>query len=141
MTQGIPFDLPQWIAAHGLPVVSKGHGSSQVTGGSSTPAPGIVPIPIKSAFVVQFASGAVATGCHHNGCHGNNWHALRDLYEPGWQTRARSAALHSSSNGHPGQPSTSPGPAIRAGQAQQGESHHPTSSKRLSMPQRLHSGL
>ena len=74
----------------------------------------------KSAFVVQFASGAIAAGCHHNGCHGNNWHALRDLYEPGWQTRARSATLHVSSNGHPAQPSTSSGPAITSGQAQQG---------------------
>src|SRR5262249_45201077 len=72
------------------------------------------------AFVVQFASGAIAAGCHHNGCHGNNWHALRDLCEPGWQTRARSATLHVSSNGHSAQPSTSFAPALTSGQAQQG---------------------
>jgi P4 family phage/plasmid primase-like protien len=36
---------------------------------------------------VRLASGAIAAGCHHNGCQGNDWHALRDLYEPGWQTR------------------------------------------------------
>jgi hypothetical protein len=33
----------------------------------------------RSAYIVQFASGAVAAGCHHNGCSGNDWRALRDL--------------------------------------------------------------
>jgi hypothetical protein len=38
-----------------------------------------------SAFIVQFANGAIAAGCHHNGCSGKDWHALRDLVEPGWR--------------------------------------------------------
>lgn len=39
----------------------------------------------RSAYVVQFGNGAVAAGCHHNGCAGKDWHALRELVEPGWQ--------------------------------------------------------
>jgi hypothetical protein len=41
----------------------------------------------KSAFVIQFASGAIAARCHHNGCSGKDWHALRDVAEPGWRAR------------------------------------------------------
>jgi hypothetical protein len=44
----------------------------------------------RSAFVLQFADGAMAAGCHHNGCSGKNWHALRDVVEPGWQDRKAS---------------------------------------------------
>jgi hypothetical protein len=33
-----------------------------------------------SAFIVQFANGAVAAGCHHNGCARKDWPALRDLF-------------------------------------------------------------
>ncbi|MCP4542457.1 MAG: hypothetical protein GY832_35485 [Chloroflexi bacterium] len=38
-----------------------------------------------SAYVVQFANGAIAAGCHHNGCAGKKWHDLRDVVEPGWR--------------------------------------------------------
>jgi hypothetical protein len=46
----------------------------------------------RSAYVVQFASGAIAAGCHHNGCSGNDWHALRDLMEPGWREKRKGKA-------------------------------------------------
>jgi hypothetical protein len=39
----------------------------------------------RSAYIVQFANGALAAGCHHNGCNGNDWHSLRDKVEPGWR--------------------------------------------------------
>ena len=35
-----------------------------------------------SQYIVQFASGAIAAGCHHNGCAGKDWKALRELFEP-----------------------------------------------------------
>ena len=41
----------------------------------------------QSAYIVQFTNGAIAAGCHHNGCFVKNWHALRDLKEPGWRER------------------------------------------------------
>lgn len=40
-----------------------------------------------SAYIVQFANGAIAAGCHHNGCAGNDWPALRSLYEPEYERR------------------------------------------------------
>ena len=42
-----------------------------------------------SAFIVQLPSGAVSAGCHHNSCQGKDWHALRDLMEPGWREKRK----------------------------------------------------
>lgn len=36
----------------------------------------------RSAYLLQFPSGAIAAGCHHNGCQGRSWKDLRALYEP-----------------------------------------------------------
>ncbi len=44
-----------------------------------------------SAFILELPSGAISAGCHHNGCIGRDWHALRDLREPGWRERAARA--------------------------------------------------
>ena len=33
----------------------------------------------KSAYIIQFASGKVAAGCHHNSCSGKNWQTLLAL--------------------------------------------------------------
>ena len=41
----------------------------------------------RSAYVVQFPSGAIAAGCHHNSCQGKGWPELRDVVEPGWRDR------------------------------------------------------
>jgi hypothetical protein len=84
-SSGGPFDLEQWIADYGLPVVSRG---TWGTGGSKwilNPCPWNSAHTNKSAFIVQFPHGAVAAGCHHNGCSGHDWQALRDLYEPDWR--------------------------------------------------------
>jgi len=40
-----------------------------------------------SAYVGQMTNGARYFGCHHNSCQDKNWHALRDLLEPGWRNR------------------------------------------------------
>ena len=45
----------------------------------------------KSAVLIQEPSGAVAFKCHHNGCSGNDWHALRELREPGCYDRREEA--------------------------------------------------
>src|SRR5262249_30034358 len=37
----------------------------------------------EASFIVQFASGAIAAGCHHNSCRGRDWRGLRELLEPG----------------------------------------------------------
>lgn len=81
------FDLRQWIATHGLSVAKEGVWQQTGYRWELNPCPWNSAHTNGAAFVVQFASGAIAAGCHHNGCQGNDWHALRDLYEPGWQTR------------------------------------------------------
>lgn len=41
----------------------------------------------KSAVLIEQPSGAVVFRCHHNSCSGKDWFALRELREPGYQTR------------------------------------------------------
>ena len=41
----------------------------------------------KSAFVIQFDSGALSAGCQHDRCTGRGWHDFRDAVEPGWRER------------------------------------------------------
>jgi hypothetical protein len=91
------FDLEQWIKASRLEVSDP----SGWKGGRRW----IMPIcpwdsnhDNRSAYIIQFPNGAIAAGCLHNGCRGRNWHALRDLVEPGWQTNHRprvAAAIYS----------------------------------------------
>jgi Protein of unknown function (DUF3987) len=88
------FDLDKWIADHGVPVVSRGAWGSGGSRWILNPCPWNSAHTNKSAFIVQLASGAIAAGCHHNGCSGHDWHALRELYEPGWQPFAPPAALY-----------------------------------------------
>ncbi|MEQ2465133.1 hypothetical protein [Niallia hominis] len=38
----------------------------------------------KSAFIIQFANGGIAAGCHHNSCSEENWHTLRKRFEPNY---------------------------------------------------------
>jgi hypothetical protein len=91
-----PFDLPHWMADHGLQVASSGPWGTAGTRWVLNPCPWNEAHTNKSAFVVQFASGAIAAGCHHNGCHEETWHTLRDLVEPGWNTArvAQTAQQH-----------------------------------------------
>jgi hypothetical protein len=35
-----------------------------------------------AAYVVRFANGAVAAGCHHNGCQGKSWKELLPILDP-----------------------------------------------------------
>jgi len=37
----------------------------------------------RTARIIAFANGALAFGCFHNSCQGRDWHALRELVEPG----------------------------------------------------------
>jgi hypothetical protein len=41
----------------------------------------------RSAYLVQFASGAVVAGCHHNGCQGKGWRDLLAILDPQGQWR------------------------------------------------------
>ena len=41
----------------------------------------------RSAIITEQANGAIGFTCHHNGCKGKDWHALRELREPGFIDR------------------------------------------------------
>lgn len=41
----------------------------------------------RSAIITEQANGAIGFTCHHNGCKGKDWHALRELREPGFADR------------------------------------------------------
>ncbi len=76
------FDLAAWIRDHNVPVKREGpwqrNGYKWVL--EECPWNGHVD---NAAYIVQFASGAIAAGCHHNGCQGYGWRDLREHYEPG----------------------------------------------------------
>jgi uncharacterized protein DUF3987 len=77
------FDLDRWISDRGLDVA----GPVEWSGGRKwifRVCPWNEEHRNRSAYIVQFLSGAIAAGCHHNGCNGKDWAALRAMYEPGY---------------------------------------------------------
>jgi hypothetical protein len=76
------FDLAAWMAENGVPVEREGTwqrgGHKYVL--SECPWNGHTD---NSAYVVRFADGAVAAGCHHDSCQGYRWQDLRKHYESG----------------------------------------------------------
>jgi hypothetical protein len=78
------FDVVRWIAEHNL----EAKGPTDWNGGRKwmfDVCPFNGDHRNRSAFIVQLPNGAVAARCHHKSCDFKNWHALRDLIEPGWR--------------------------------------------------------
>jgi P4 family phage/plasmid primase-like protien len=77
-----PIDLEQWLSSHGLDVVKRktAHGGGEMY--ILEKCPWDSSHVDRSAWAVQFPSGAIAAGCHHDGCSGKGWSDLRRLYEP-----------------------------------------------------------
>ena len=95
---GQAFDLDQWIRDRGLDVA----GPTEWKGGRRwifSTCPWDSNHDNRSAYILQLASGPIAAGCLHNGCRGKNWHALRDIVEPGWRDNSRPQAGASASPG------------------------------------------
>lgn len=91
--QGGRFDLERWLADHQVPVEGPkpwGDGRKWVF----PVCPWNPDHTNRSAYVVQFSSGAIAAGCHHNSCAGNGWRELRALYEPEAQKTPRHETGH-----------------------------------------------
>jgi hypothetical protein len=77
------FDCAGWIAAHNLEVNSlKDWHGGRLWVLRLCP---WNPEQYRSAHIVQFPGGAISAGCFHDSCQGKDWHALRDLIEPGWR--------------------------------------------------------
>jgi hypothetical protein len=85
---GQPFDIDRWIGERGLDVIGP-HSWDKGRRWIFPVCPWNADHCNRSAYLVEFATGAVAAGCHHNGCHGKDWHSLRDLIEPGWRERGQ----------------------------------------------------
>jgi hypothetical protein len=82
--RGAGLDPEAWLAQHADRVRVVGRGPWN--GGARwilNPCPWNPEHTNRAAYVVRFASGAIAAGCHHNGCAGKDWAALRELVEPG----------------------------------------------------------
>lgn len=95
-TNGQPFDVADWIRRHRLDVTGphpwQGTGQRWVF----KSCPWIPDHTNGSAFIVRWPDGKIGAGCHHNSCQGRDWHALRELLEPGWrQRKAQSTPAHS----------------------------------------------
>ncbi len=97
------FDVQAWITRHSLDV----RGPTPWQGGQKWIF-GVCPWNVEhtnaSAYILKLPNGAVAAGCHHNGCVGRDWHALRDVVEPGWRNRVSASTRPSSQPGRSGQP-------------------------------------
>lgn len=84
-SRGTYFDLARWIAERMPDAI----GPTKWKGGRRW----VLPVCVwneahhRSAYIVELESGAIAAGCHHQSCRDKDWHALRDLLEPGWRTR------------------------------------------------------
>jgi len=80
--QGPTLDLEQWLSSHGIDIVKRkaahGGGTMYVLDKCPWDSAHID----RSAWAVQFPSGAIAAGCHHSSCSGKGWRDLRRLYEP-----------------------------------------------------------
>ena len=79
-----PFDLEEWLATHQVPAEDRGAWN----GGRKwifRRCPWNTEHTNSAAYLIQFANGAIAAGCHHNSCADKDWHALRDVVEPGWR--------------------------------------------------------
>ncbi|MDP9438167.1 MAG: ATP-binding protein [Actinomycetota bacterium] len=44
-----------------------------------------------AAYIVRFANGAIAAGCHHDSCQAYGWRDVREHYEPGAYERRKNA--------------------------------------------------
>jgi hypothetical protein len=80
------FDLREWMYRHGLEVIYQKpwQNGGQINVLAVCP---FNPDHGRDSSIIEHPSGALSFQCFHNGCAGNNWHALRDLLEPGWRDR------------------------------------------------------
>ena len=87
------FNLPDWISRHQIPVVSEGSWN----GGRKwivNPCPWNPEHNNRSAYLVQFPSGAIAAGCHYASCADKDWPALHRLFDVDGASSAGGSASH-----------------------------------------------
>jgi hypothetical protein len=80
------FDLEGWIRERGVPVKREGPWQRDGYRWILEECPWNRHAD-NAAYIVRFANGAIAAGCHHNSCQGYGWRELREHYEPGTYER------------------------------------------------------
>ncbi len=78
--QSTPLDVAAWLAKHSIAVESQ----APFAGGTKyiLAACPLNPEHTRTAFVMQFPSGALDAGCLHQPCGLDGWKQLREMYEP-----------------------------------------------------------
>ena len=116
--RGQPFDINAWLQGNSVPVgaVASWQGGRKwlVTRGGQCLFGGAHDG--GGNFIVQFASGAIAAGCHHNSCAGKSWKDLRETYEPGCYDDPKSRT-NEGGNGTAAQPKAKPKASDRSSRA------------------------
>jgi hypothetical protein len=76
------FDLDQWLGECTVPVVRSGpwNGGRKLI---LNPCPWNPEHTNGAAYIVQFANGAIAAGCHHNGCERTGMRCVRSMSRAG----------------------------------------------------------
>jgi predicted P-loop ATPase len=76
----VTLDVAGWLVQHGITVESQApYQDGQKFILAQCP---LNPEHKKTAFVIQFASGAISAGCLHESCASLNWKRLQAIYEP-----------------------------------------------------------
>jgi hypothetical protein len=78
------FNLGKFLEQHEIDVVFTGPWQKGATKYVLSTCPWNDSHTNKSAYIIQFANGAIAAGCHHNSCSEENWQTLRQKLDPSW---------------------------------------------------------
>ena len=117
---GRSFDLARWLETNQLDVNGPFHWSNGRKWIFSV-CPWNPAHTNRAAYIVEFANGAIAAGCHHNGCAGKNWHDLRDVVEPGWRKGSANLEQDFTSDYTDGASEAKLNRKVNAGELQQNE--------------------
>jgi hypothetical protein len=76
------FDLKKFIEEHDLEVARKSRWNDNSTRYILEECPWRDHSDRRSAYIIEFDSGALAAGCHHDSCSKENWFSLREKLDP-----------------------------------------------------------
>ena len=74
-------DVSEYIEEHGLDLAYNAPYTNAATKYILKTCPWNSDHTNSAAYIIQFAEGGIAAGCHHNGCSEENWKTLRSLLE------------------------------------------------------------
>lgn len=77
--QGESIDISAFIEKHGLDLAYSAPYPTNATKYILRTCPWNSDHTNSAAYIIQFADGGIAAGCHHNGCSGENWQSLCSL--------------------------------------------------------------